>query len=83
MREIEGFTGCDIIAIATHGLSGVPRWVMGSVTERILDSTTLPLLIVRPQKVHAKPTEEHHDGGSSEQRAKDDTVEEPSWAGLF
>ncbi|MBO0783632.1 MAG: universal stress protein [Ktedonobacteraceae bacterium] len=83
MREIAGFTGCDIIAIATHGRSGVPRWVMGSVTERILDSTTLPLLIVRPQKVHAKPTEEHHDGGSSEQRAKDDTVEEPSWAGLF
>lgn len=38
----------DIIALATHGRSGAARWVMGSVTERILGATRLPLLIVRP-----------------------------------
>jgi nucleotide-binding universal stress UspA family protein len=41
---------CAMIAMATHGRSGPTRWVMGSVTERVLDTTSLPLLIVRPQK---------------------------------
>lgn len=41
---------CDLIAISTHGRGGVERWVMGSVTERILNATMLPMLIVRPQK---------------------------------
>lgn len=42
-------SGCDLIAISTHGRSGLERWVMGSVTERILTATKLPVLIVRPQ----------------------------------
>ena len=42
------FGGCDIIAMATHGLSGIRRWEMGSITERVLHATRLPLLIVRP-----------------------------------
>ncbi|HEU5380984.1 MAG TPA: universal stress protein [Ktedonobacteraceae bacterium] len=46
-------TGCsDIIALATHGRSGPARWVLGSVTERILGATSLPLLIVRPQQAN-------------------------------
>lgn len=50
-REDAGaFNGCDMIAMATHGRSGVERWVMGSVTERVLGATKLPLLIVRPRK---------------------------------
>jgi nucleotide-binding universal stress UspA family protein len=43
------FTGCDLIAIATHGRGGPQRWVMGSVTERVLGATKLPMLIVRPK----------------------------------
>jgi len=39
---------CDVLAMATHGRSGVTRWVMGSVTERVLEATTLPMLVVRP-----------------------------------
>ncbi len=39
--------GCDIIALATHGRGGLQRWVMGSVAERVLGSTKLPMLIVR------------------------------------
>lgn len=38
----------DLIAMSTHGRSGVRRWVYGSVTERVLRSTELPLMIVRP-----------------------------------
>jgi nucleotide-binding universal stress UspA family protein len=43
------FTGCDLIAIATHGRGGMQRLVMGSVTERVLGATKLPMLIVRPK----------------------------------
>jgi nucleotide-binding universal stress UspA family protein len=49
------FGGCDILALATHGRSGVRRWVLGSVTERVLGHTKLPLLIVRPQKEQLTP----------------------------
>ncbi len=44
-----GFPGCDLIAMSTHGRGGWERWVMGSVTERVLGATKLPLLVVRPQ----------------------------------
>jgi len=43
------FTGCDLIAIATHGRGGLQRWMAGSVTEHILGATALPMLIVRPR----------------------------------
>lgn len=43
------FGGADLIAMATHGYSGLQRWTLGSVTERVLHATKLPLLIVRPQ----------------------------------
>lgn len=45
------FGGCDIIAMATHGRGGLQRWAMGSVTERVLHATKLPLLIVRPSAI--------------------------------
>ncbi len=43
------FGGCDLIALATHGREGLQRWAMGSVTERVLAGTTLPVFIIRPQ----------------------------------
>lgn len=42
------FGGCNVIAMATHGRRGLEHWAMGSVTERVLHGTKLPLLIVRP-----------------------------------
>ncbi len=50
VAEQAGPGGCDLIAISTHGRDGLERWVMGSVTERLLNTTRLPMLIVRPQK---------------------------------
>jgi nucleotide-binding universal stress UspA family protein len=35
----------DLIAVATHGRGGLKRLVLGSVTERLLDSTALPVLV--------------------------------------
>ncbi len=49
LRPAEGSYGCDLIAMSTHGRSGLQRWVMGSVMERVLGATRLPMLIVRPQ----------------------------------
>jgi len=53
MEGDEDFEGCDCIAMATHGRGGLQRWLMGSITERVLHTTNLPLLIIRPQKVAA------------------------------
>jgi len=39
--------GADLIVIATHGRSGVSRWVWGSVADRILRSACVPVLMVR------------------------------------
>jgi nucleotide-binding universal stress UspA family protein len=47
LEEVEGVKGCDVIALATHGRSGLERLMMGSVTERLLGATKVPLLIVR------------------------------------
>ncbi len=38
---------CDLIAITTHGRSGILRWTMGSVAERVIHGSTLPVLLVR------------------------------------
>lgn len=46
----EAIGPCDLIAISTHGRAGLERWVMGSVTERLLHTATLPMLIVRPPR---------------------------------
>jgi nucleotide-binding universal stress UspA family protein len=50
LAEQEGADAYDLIAISTHGRGGLERWVMGSVTEHLLNTTKLPMLIVRPQK---------------------------------
>lgn len=47
------FGGCDVIAMSTHGRTGMARWALGSVTERVLHATRLPLLIVRAHSVGA------------------------------
>ena len=40
--------GFDLITIATHGRSGVSRWVWGSVADKVLRSASTPVLMVRP-----------------------------------
>jgi len=37
----------DVFIIATHGRSGVTRWVMGSVADKLLRSARVPVLMVR------------------------------------
>lgn len=37
----------DLILIATHGRSGIGRWVRGSVADKILRSANVPVMMVR------------------------------------
>ena len=54
------FGGCDILALTTHGRGGLQRWALGSVTERILGATRLPMLVVdhKGGKTNGGETEE-------------------------
>jgi len=38
----------SLIAMCTHGRSGIKRWVLGSVTDRVVRHSGDPVLIIRP-----------------------------------
>lgn len=38
----------DLIIMATHGRSGLERAIMGSVTERVVADSTVPVMLLRP-----------------------------------
>lgn len=40
---------CDVICLATHGRSGLTKALLGSVAQEVLQSSTRPVLLVRPQ----------------------------------
>jgi nucleotide-binding universal stress UspA family protein len=46
---VEAAEGPDIsmIAMATHGYSGLRRWALGSVTDRVVHATAIPVFVVR------------------------------------
>lgn len=37
----------DMVIMATHGLTGARRWLVGSVADRVLQAVQVPLLLVR------------------------------------
>ena len=39
----------DLIIMATHGRSGISRWAMGSIAERVLIAAPMPVLLVSPK----------------------------------
>ena len=39
-----------LIAMATHGLSGPRRWLIGSVASKVIQTAANPLLLIRPVK---------------------------------
>lgn len=40
-------TKSAVVAMSTHGRSGISRWALGSVAEKVLRAGTIPLLLVR------------------------------------
>lgn len=39
--------GADLIVMGSHGRHGIEKLLLGSVTQRVLSHTTLPVLVVR------------------------------------
>ncbi len=40
----------DLIAMSTHGRSGLGRWVFGSVAERVLQGANCPILLIHARE---------------------------------
>ena len=40
----------NLIAMSTHGRSGISRWAFGSITDRVLRGAAKPILLVRAPK---------------------------------
>lgn len=73
-RDVAKSTGYDLIALATHGRSGLRRLLMGSVTEHVLGETKLPMFIVRPGQARSE--------NDSPMEVEYTEVEVQSWVGL-
>ena len=42
----------DLIVIATHGWSGIRRWVLGSVADQVVRATKRPVALIRAKGIH-------------------------------
>jgi nucleotide-binding universal stress UspA family protein len=41
---------CDLVLMATHGETGIGRWALGGVTDRVLRDGNMPLLLAHPPR---------------------------------
>lgn len=41
----------DVIVMSTHGRSGVKRWLLGSVADRVVAHSDRPVMLIRPQTI--------------------------------
>ena len=57
----------DLVAMATHGRSGLQRLLMGSMTDHVMSATKLPMLVVHPsgQSKQARTSNEQRVGVTS------------------
>jgi len=47
LADFTGKNDFDLILIATHGRSGLNRWVRGSIADKVLRGANIPVLMVR------------------------------------
>jgi nucleotide-binding universal stress UspA family protein len=48
IREYSEEVGADLVVVGTHGRTGLPRAMLGSVTERVVRTSDVPVLTVGP-----------------------------------
>ncbi len=39
----------DLIIMSTHGRSGISRWFYGSVTQKLISNSPIPILLIAPE----------------------------------
>ena len=39
----------DVIVMSTHGRSGVKRWLLGSIADRVATHSDIPVMLIRPR----------------------------------
>jgi nucleotide-binding universal stress UspA family protein len=44
----------DLITMSTHGRTGMSRWLIGSVADKIVHGSKVPVLLVRPEMMEAR-----------------------------
>lgn len=47
--------GVDLVVISTHGRTGLAHVMIGSVAERVVQYSPMPVLAVKPQGMHEAP----------------------------
>jgi nucleotide-binding universal stress UspA family protein len=50
IRQAIGKTKADLVVAGTHGSKGFERWLMGSVTEKLMRHCPVPLLVIGGQR---------------------------------
>ena len=55
--EISKQDDIDLIAMSTHGRSGIGRWLLGSVTEKVVRHSDIPVLLLRSHEMTISPSE--------------------------
>jgi nucleotide-binding universal stress UspA family protein len=46
--EVAEETNADVIAMSTHARTGVKRWLMGSVADRVVHNSHIPVMLFHP-----------------------------------
>jgi len=46
----------DLIAMSTHGRSGIGRWLLGSVAEKVVRHSEVPVLLLRSHDMDVSPS---------------------------
>lgn len=54
ITEYVAHTPLALIVMATHGYSGIQRWTVGSVTDKVIHNTHVPILLIRGAMVIGK-----------------------------
>ena len=72
VREAEN-TGCDLIVMGTHGRGGIDRLLLGSVAEKVVRASSLPVLTVSvaPRKDDAVVESQSAESQSAESQPAD------------
>jgi nucleotide-binding universal stress UspA family protein len=56
-----GEVGAELIAMSTHGRSGLRRLAFGSITDKVIRDSNVPVLLVRAAEgTTNEPTPPHH-----------------------